>query len=194
MSNINAYNRGEVLPTSSARSQQMQYGIQKYDHEGDIIIAEKFQEDCINIKEKFTGRDRDNAIYQDSLTDAGFVSVIDDDRDVLLMLKTFLSKKGFSVATFFNGEIALKFMKRLRPSIILMDVFLNSNIDGIEICRRLKASPHTKSIPVIMISGFPKVGDCAINDYGADDFIAKPFQLHDMLQKLYSLLKVKSKY
>lgn len=120
------------------------------------------------------------------------ISVIDDDKDLLAVTKKLLSRCGFAVSTFFNWETAREAIRKFKPQIILLDVFLSPNTDGLDVCRELKESPATKDIPVLMCSGFPKVADSAVYEYGADDFIAKPFSGRDLVKKLYSLLQRKN--
>jgi len=61
-------------------------------------------------------------------------------------------------------------------------------IDGLDICKRLRTSPYTKLIPILVYSGFPKIEHSAIYDYGADDFLAKPFEINDLVKKLHLIL------
>lgn len=117
-----------------------------------------------------------------------FISIIDDDKDLLKVVKSLLVKRGFSVSTYFKWDVAFKAMNLLKPQLILMDVFLSSNMDGLNICQKFKASPYTKNIPILLFSGFPKIAESAIYDYGADDFISKPFELDDLIKKLYALI------
>lgn len=119
------------------------------------------------------------------------IAVIDDDKDLLKVVKSSLYKKGFTASTYFNWEVANKAFKLLKPQLILLDVFLSDTMDGLDVCQKLKSSPFTRNIPVILFSGFPKIAESAIRDYGADDFIAKPFELNDLTKKLYSLLSRK---
>lgn len=115
------------------------------------------------------------------------IYVIDDDKDLLKVVKSLLYKKGFDVKTFVDWELAKKTMKELEPQLILLDVFL-SGIDGLEVCQKLKASPYTRHIPVLLFSAFPRIAESAVHDYGADDFIAKPFEVGDLIKKVHSIL------
>ena len=118
------------------------------------------------------------------------IFVIDDDRDLLTVIKSLLLKRGFDVSTFIDWEIANNAMKLFEPQLILLDVFL-SGIDGLDVCQRLKASPFTKHIPILLFSAFPRIAESAIHDYGADDFIAKPFEVGDLIRKVHSILSKK---
>lgn len=115
------------------------------------------------------------------------IFVIDDDKDLLQVLKSLLNPRGFDVSIFMNWEIAYKIMKLFEPQLILLDVFLKG-IDGLEVCQRLKASPFTRHIPIILCSGYPRIAESGIRDYGAADFIAKPFELDDLINKMQSIL------
>jgi DNA-binding response OmpR family regulator len=119
------------------------------------------------------------------------IYVIDDDNDMLTVVKSLLTKKGFDVLTFNNWEAAKTSMKNYEPQLILLDVFL-SGIDGLDVCQKLKSSPFTKQIPIVLFSAFPRIAERAINDYGADDFIAKPFEVNDLVKKVHAVLSKKN--
>jgi two-component system phosphate regulon response regulator PhoB/two-component system alkaline phosphatase synthesis response regulator PhoP len=115
------------------------------------------------------------------------ILIIDDDEDLLEITKALLTKKGFDVATYSNWDDAFRDIEIFRPQLILLDVFLNG-IDGLDICRQIKTMPRTKHIPVLIFSAYPRVAESVIYEYGADDFIAKPFEVNDLIEKLHSLL------
>jgi DNA-binding response OmpR family regulator len=115
------------------------------------------------------------------------IYVIDDDKDLLTVVKSLLNKKGFDVSTFTDWEDANNTMKKLEPQLILLDVFL-SGIDGLDVCQKIKASPYTRHIPILLFSAFPRIAESAIHDYGADDFIAKPFEVAELIKKVHSVL------
>ncbi|HUZ60326.1 MAG TPA: response regulator [Hanamia sp.] len=121
------------------------------------------------------------------------IYVIDDDKEMLGAMKAFLQKKGFEVSIFFNWHVAISAIKLWHPQLILLDVFLSDNYDGLDLCQRIKSSPYSKSIPVIIISGFCKIAESAINQYGADDFIAKPIVFKEMMLKINSALFKKTR-
>jgi len=115
------------------------------------------------------------------------ILVIDDDKDLLDITQTLLVKEGFEVETNANWDDALLKIETFQPQLILLDVFLNG-IDGLDICKQLKSMPHTKHIPVMIFSGYPRVAESVIYEYGADDFIAKPFEVNDLITKMHSVL------
>ncbi len=115
------------------------------------------------------------------------IFVIDDDKDLLKVVKSLLQRRGFNVSTFFDWNIANNAIKLSEPQLILLDVFL-PGIDGLDICQRLKSSHFTRHIPILLFSAYPKIAETAIHDYGADDFIAKPFEVGDLIRKVHSVL------
>ena len=118
------------------------------------------------------------------------IYVIDDDMDLLKVVKSLLLKRGFDVYTFTDWEIATNSMRIFEPQLILLDVFL-AGIDGLDVCQKLKASPFTRDVPILLFSAFPRIAETAIHDYGADDFIAKPFEVGDLVKKIHSVLLMK---
>lgn len=118
------------------------------------------------------------------------IYIIDKDKDFLATLNSALRKKGFDVFTFFDWNAANNALKSFKPEVILLKVFLPGT-DGVDICQKLKASPYSKKIPIILYSSFTKIAQSAINDYGADDFIVKPFKTDELVKKINSVLSKK---
>ena len=114
------------------------------------------------------------------------ILVVDDDKDLLEVTHALLTTKGYEVVIENNWEDAISKMDTFQPQLILLDVFLNG-IDGLDICRQLKSMPHTRHIPVLIFSAYPTVAE-SVYEYGADDFISKPFEVNDLVQKVHSVL------
>lgn len=114
------------------------------------------------------------------------ILLIDDDLDLLTILKTTLIKRGFEVhaRNIWDGNTDI--INQIKPDLLILDVFL-SGIDGLDICKKVKKSPFTKNLPVLIISGFPWISQSAIYEYGANDFIAKPFEIKDLVQKIHKI-------
>lgn len=115
------------------------------------------------------------------------ILILDDDLDLLTVVKSLLKKKGFEVFAYSDWHKAWDGVRTNKPQLILLDVFL-SGTDGLDICKKLKSSVSTKNIPVIMFSSYPKIAETAIYEYGADDFMEKPFVVNDMVKKIRHLL------
>ena len=115
------------------------------------------------------------------------VLVVDDNIDILQIVKIILENYGFEVAVTAKGEETFSKTDTFNPQLILMDVFLSSGFDGREICKTLKSNSLTKDIPVILFSAQIKMED-AFKNWGADDFISKPFEVKELISKIKSHL------
>lgn len=116
------------------------------------------------------------------------ILVVDDDIDILSVMKILLSMKGFDVEVTAKGENTFPKIDSFKPNLILLDVLI-SGYDGRIICKQLKAHKETRHIPVIMFSAHPSAG-ASIANYGADDFIAKPFDVANLIKKINAQLKI----
>ena len=116
------------------------------------------------------------------------ILVIDDDVDILSVMEILLSMKGFNVEVTAKGENTFPKIESFKPDLILLDVLI-SGYDGRVICKQLKSKEETKSIPVIMFSAHPGAA-ATIADYGADDFIAKPFNVSNLIDKINHQLEI----
>ncbi len=118
------------------------------------------------------------------------ILILDDDLDLLTIVKSLLRKKGFEVLAYSDSVKALDAVKRHKPQLILLDVFLQG-IDGLDVCKKLKSSYFTRNIPVIMLSSYPNIAETAIYEFGADDFVSKPFEVNEMVKKIHHILAKK---
>lgn len=112
------------------------------------------------------------------------VLVVDDDPDILDALQFMLEDAGYRVTITEKGEYAenLHDTNGGLPDVILLDVLLSGK-DGRLICRKLKSQEETKHIPIIMMSAHNNALQ-SVASVGADDFIAKPFETSDLLEKI----------
>ena len=116
--------------------------------------------------------------------------IIDDDEDISAMLFLLLRSKNFEVAVVTKSEDIFYKIKTYQPDIILLDVYL-TGYDGRVICKQLKFHPDSKHIPVIMVSGDEAVLQ-TVAQYGANDFLQKPFEADTLLFKINTLVNLKS--
>ena len=118
------------------------------------------------------------------------ILVVDDDLHILVVMEILLSMKGFEVDVTAKWENTFDKIETFKPDLILLDVLISGN-DGRTLCKQLKSKSDTKHIPIIMFSAHPSAA-ATINEYGADDFIAKPFDVNDLLAKVNKQLPVNS--
>lgn len=116
------------------------------------------------------------------------ILVVDDDIDILSVMKILLTMKGFEVEVISKGESALPTTESFKPDLILLDVLISGH-DGRTICKQLKSNKETSHIPVIMFSAHPGAA-ATITDYGANDFISKPFDVKNLMKKVNDQLKL----
>jgi DNA-binding response OmpR family regulator len=109
------------------------------------------------------------------------IAVVDDNPDILDAIKILLEQENYHVLVSQDGVLLENFPHDL-PDLILLDVLLSGK-DGRDICRTLKANSLTKKIPVIILSAHPSAGENAVA-CGADDFVAKPFEIEVLLKKI----------
>ncbi len=109
------------------------------------------------------------------------ILVADDDPAILDSIKLILEFEEYEVDTTVNGETIFK-MEKEYPDLLLLDIWMSGQ-DGRDICKYLKNNPTTTHIPIIMISASREIMQSA-KKAGADDFIAKPFQMKDLLHKV----------
>jgi len=112
------------------------------------------------------------------------ILVVDDDPDILDALQLALEDAGYEVTTTEKGEYAenLRDTNGGLPDVIILDVLLSGK-DGRIICQRLKSQEDTKHIPVLMMSAHPNAHQSS-KAVGADDFLAKPFDIDELLDKV----------
>ncbi len=116
------------------------------------------------------------------------ILVVDDDQDILEVLKFLLRKNGYDVILLSEAKNVIETVKETKPDIALLDVNL-SGYDGREVCRYLKTVLHV-SIPILLFSANATYKN-SHKEYGADDFIEKPFEAKRLLSLLISYLPVK---
>lgn len=111
--------------------------------------------------------------------------VADDDSAIVDVLQIMLEDAGFAVETYTQGQL-VKNMQEPFPDLILLDILL-SGMDGRAICRHLKNQPATQHIPIILLSAHTNVQQTT-SDTGSDAFLAKPFDIDDLLNLVHKFL------
>lgn len=118
------------------------------------------------------------------------VLLVDDQSDTAALVEHYLQKAGFVVRRAETGEQALAAIPVLRPSVVLLDIML-PGIDGLEVCRRLKADPQTFEIPVILVTGLTRREDRVRGiEAGADDFLSKPVHPEELVARVRTLARL----
>lgn len=118
--------------------------------------------------------------------------IIEDDRSLIEVLKYNLDQAGYSVMVAQDGQDGLNQARLQLPDLILLDVMIPV-VDGIEVCKRLRANPDTAEIPVLMLTAKSEESDQLIGfSVGADDYVVKPFSVKILLQRIKALIRRKA--
>ncbi|MEU0559920.1 response regulator transcription factor [Dactylosporangium maewongense] len=115
------------------------------------------------------------------------VLVVDDDPTVSDVVRRYLEREGFTVALAGDGRQALDSYDAERPDLVVLDLML-PGIDGLEVCRRLRAQDRT--LPVIMLTALGEESDRVLGlELGADDYVTKPFSPRELVLRVQSVLR-----
>lgn len=111
------------------------------------------------------------------------ILAVDDDKDILEVLQFILEDSGYQVNTLSDGHQLFDKIYEQQPDLILMDIMLGG-LDGRDLCKNVKLNFKTHGIPVIMISASHNLSDVLKQECAPDDFLAKPFDIHTLLNKI----------
>lgn len=121
------------------------------------------------------------------------VLVVDDEDNIIELIRLGLRYEGFEVEVASNGEQGLMLAQRINPDLIILDVMM-PGINGLEVCRRLRSNPTTTDIPVLMLTAKDDVNDRILGlQTGADDYLTKPFDFYELLERIKAILRRQSR-
>jgi two-component system alkaline phosphatase synthesis response regulator PhoP len=119
----------------------------------------------------------------------GIVLIIDDEADLIELVRYNLENEGFTVISAVDGESGLSLAVSQKPDIIVIDLML-PGIDGLEVCRRLRADGGTARIPIVILTAKASEADRIVGlELGADDYMTKPFSPRELSARLKALLR-----
>lgn len=117
------------------------------------------------------------------------ILVVDDEADLVELVTYHLKKEGFIVDSAFDGETALKKIRKGKYDLIILDLML-PGIQGMELCRILRNDPKTSSLPIIMLTAKGEEVDKILGlEIGADDYITKPFSPRELVARVKAVLR-----
>lgn len=117
------------------------------------------------------------------------ILIIEDDKDIVKMLEYNLKKEGFGVLTSRNGENGLALAKEKCPGLVILDLML-PGMDGLEVCKTLKADAKAAAIPIIILTAKAQESDKVIGlELGADDYVTKPFSPRELIARIKAVLR-----
>ncbi|RMF87832.1 MAG: response regulator [Planctomycetota bacterium] len=117
------------------------------------------------------------------------ILLVEDETEIQELLRYNLAKEGYRPLVAGSGEEAFRLLREHAVDLILLDLML-PGIDGLTVCRRLKADPDTQSIPIIMLTAKGEETDIVTGlELGADDYVPKPFSLRVLIARIRSVLR-----
>ncbi|MDF0668153.1 MAG: response regulator transcription factor [Nitrospira sp.] len=117
------------------------------------------------------------------------ILVVEDEQDILQLVKHYLEKEGFRPLTAMSGLEALKKVKEEKPDLVVLDLML-PEMDGLEVCKRLRSVPDTAMLPILMLTAKAEESDTIVGlELGADDYVTKPFSPKALIARVKALLR-----
>jgi len=119
------------------------------------------------------------------------ILVVDDEEDIIELLRFNLSREGYQVSSATSGEDALSLVRSEIPNLLLLDLML-PGIDGLEVAKRLKSNSNTMNIPIVMLTAKGEEPDIVTGlELGADDYVTKPFSPRVLVARVRAVLRRK---
>jgi two-component system alkaline phosphatase synthesis response regulator PhoP len=117
------------------------------------------------------------------------ITIVEDEEDIREILQYTLSREGFDVDCAADGSTGLSMIRRNPPDLVLLDLML-PDVEGLEVCRQLKADRETREIAIIMVTAKGEESDIVLGlGLGADDYIPKPFSARELVARTRSVLR-----
>ena len=117
------------------------------------------------------------------------ILIIEDEEHIVELIKFNLESNGYKVSYAFNGRDGIKRVEMEKPDLVLLDLML-PEIDGIDVCNRIKNNRELKQIPIIMLTAKSSETDKIIGlEIGADDYMTKPFSIRELLTRIKVILR-----
>ena len=117
------------------------------------------------------------------------ILVVEDEEDIVGLLTFHLEKEGYQVQSALDGAVALQHAFNNPPDLVILDIML-PEIDGLEVCRRLRSNKLTASVPVLMLSARKEELDKVLGlELGADDYMVKPFGIRELIARVRAMLR-----
>jgi excisionase family DNA binding protein len=148
------------------------------------------KDELTDFMRKYNMLDEDSG--QTAAKEAGNkILVVDDDKETLKLIRDILTSNKFKVIDVDNGFDAGMYAMQEKPDLIILD-FLMPRVDGFDVCRSLRKNPKTKKIKILALTCLTAESQIErMYEYGIDDYLAKPFEINELLTRVNTLLNIK---
>lgn len=120
---------------------------------------------------------------------APLIVIVEDERDIAELIRFHVDREGYAAKVFASGRVALETIRRETPQLVVLDLML-PDLDGLEICRKLKRDEQTRSIPILIASARGDEADVVTGlELGADDYVIKPFSPKVLMARVRNILR-----
>jgi DNA-binding response OmpR family regulator len=122
-------------------------------------------------------------------TAAKKILIVEDEKDILHLVQFYLEKEGYRTCTAATGLEGLKLAKSEHPDLVILDLML-AELDGLEVCKQIRADPRTSRLPIIMLTAKAEESDTIVGlELGADDYVTKPFSPKALVARVKALFR-----
>ncbi len=117
------------------------------------------------------------------------IVIIEDEKDIVDLVRYNFRKEGFDVESFSSGKDGLEHLRKISTDLVLLDIML-PDLDGIEICKRVRADDRLKGLPIIFLTARGEEIDRVVGlEIGADDYVVKPFSPRELVARVKAVLR-----
>jgi two-component system alkaline phosphatase synthesis response regulator PhoP len=117
------------------------------------------------------------------------ILIVEDEKDILHLVQFYLEKEGYRTCTAVTGLEGLKLTKSEHPDLVILDLML-AELDGLEVCKQIRADPRTARLPIIMLTAKAEESDTIVGlELGADDYVTKPFSPKALVARVKALFR-----
>ncbi len=117
------------------------------------------------------------------------ITIVEDEPDISELISINLGKNGFVTKCFDNGKDFFSYLEKRTPSLLILDLML-PDMDGIEICKKIRANPSSSALPIIMLTARSEETDKVLGlELGADDYVTKPFSPKELVARVKAVLR-----
>ena len=130
-----------------------------------------------------------NASNDNMIKEKPLIAAVDDEEDILELIRVNLEKSGFRVQTFLRAKPLFDFLSGNQPDLILLDLML-PDFDGLEVCKALRKDSRWQGIPILMLTAKGDEADVVLGlEVGADDYVIKPFSPKELAARIRAVLR-----